>query len=31
MVVPTPEAGKVPILVFKPGEFHGLYNPWGCK
>ena len=20
-----------PILVFWPGEFHGLYSPWGCK
>ena len=18
------------VLVFWPGEFHGLYNPWGC-
>ena len=22
---------RLPILVFKPGEFHGLYSPWGCK
>ena len=21
----------VPTLVFWPGEFHGLYSPWGCK
>ena len=20
-----------PTLVFWPGEFHGLYSPWGCK
>ena len=20
-----------PIPVFLPGEFHGLYSPWGCK
>ena len=23
------EKGKAPI--FWPGEFHGLYRPWGCK
>ena len=22
---------KLPTLVFWPGEFHGLYSPWGCK
>ena len=22
---------KLPALVFWPGEFHGLYSPWGCK
>ena len=22
---------RLPIPVFLPGEFHGLYNPWGCK
>ena len=22
---------RLPTLVFWPGEFHGLYNPWGCK
>ena len=22
---------RVPTLVFWPGEFHGLYSPWGCK
>ena len=21
----------LPTLVFWPGEFHGLYSPWGCK
>ena len=21
----------LPIPVFCPGEFHGLYSPWGCK
>ena len=26
------EKGKVlPTPVFWPGEFHGLYNPWGHK
>ena len=25
------EKGKVPTPVFWPGEFHGLYSPWGCK
>jgi len=22
---------RLPISVFWPGEFHGLYRPWGCK
>ena len=22
---------RLPTLVFWPGEFHGLYNPWGRK
>ena len=22
---------KLPTLVFWPGEFQGLYNPWGLK
>ena len=22
---------QVPTPVFWPGEFHGLYSPWGCK
>ena len=33
-----PWVGKIPwrrerlsTLVFWPGEFHGLYSPWGCK
>ena len=21
----------LPTPVFWPGEFHGLYHPWGCK
>ena len=21
----------LPTPVFWPGEFHGLYSPWGCK
>ena len=21
----------IPTPVFWPGEFHGVYNPWGCK
>ena len=25
------ENGKVPIQVFWPREFHGLYSPWGHK
>ena len=25
------EKGKAPLLVFWPGEFHGLHSPWGCK
>ena len=27
----TLEKGKVPTPVFWPGEFHGLYSPWGHK
>ena len=23
--------GKATTPVFWPGEFHGLYSPWGCK
>ena len=22
---------RLPTLVLWPGEFHGLYSPWGCK
>ena len=22
---------RLPTSVFRPGEFHGLYSPWGCK
>ena len=25
------EKGKAPTPVFWPGEFHGLYSPWGRK
>ena len=25
------EKEKLPVLVFWPGEFHGLYSPWGHK
>ena len=25
------EKGRLPSPVFWPGEFHGLYNPWGHK
>ena len=25
------EKGKLPTPVFWPGEFHGLYSPWGQK
>ena len=25
------EKRKLPTPVFWPGEFHGLYSPWGCK
>ena len=25
------EKGKATISVFWPGEFHGLYSPWGHK
>ena len=28
----SPGEGKdYPLLVFWPGEFHGLYSPWGRK
>ena len=26
-----PQKGKANTPVFWPGEFHGLYSPWGCK
>ena len=22
---------RLPTSVFWPGEFHGLYSPWGCQ
>ena len=22
---------RLPTPAFWPGEFHGLYSPWGCK
>ena len=25
------EKGKATHSIFRPGEFHGLYNTWGCK
>ena len=25
------EEERLPTPVFWPGEFHGLYSPWGCK
>ena len=25
------QKGRLPIPVFWPGEFHGLYSPWGHK
>ena len=25
------ERGRLPTPVFWPGEFHGLYRPWGLK
>jgi len=25
------EKERQPSPVFGPGEFHGLYSPWGCK
>ena len=25
------EKGLLPTPVFRPGEFHGLYNPWDRK
>ena len=27
----NPWVGKIPTPVFWPGEFHGLYSPWGCR
>ena len=27
----TLEKGGLPTPVFWPGEFHGLYSPWGRK
>ena len=27
----SPGEGKGYTPVFWPGEFHGLYSPWGCK
>ena len=27
----SPGEGGLPAPVFWPGEFHGLYSPWGCK
>ena len=28
----SPGEGKgYPFQYFWPGEFHGLYSPWGCK
>ena len=29
--VRSPGWGRLPTPVFWPGEFHGLYSPWGCK
>jgi len=25
------EKGRLPTPLFWPGEFHGLYSPWGGK
>ena len=25
------EKQRQPSPVFWPGEFHGLYSPWGCR
>ena len=25
------EGNRLPTPVFWPGEFQGLYSPWGCK
>ena len=25
------EKGRIPTSLFWPGEFHGLYSPWGHK
>ena len=30
-LVRSPGEGKLPTPVFWPGEFHGLYSPWGHK
>ena len=27
----SPGEGNLPTPVFWPGEFHGLYSPWGHK
>ena len=27
----SPEEGKGSPLQYWPGEFQGLYSPWGCK
>ena len=27
----SPGEGDGNPLVFLPGEFHGLYSPWGCR
>ena len=27
----SPGRERLPTPVFWPGEFHGLYGPWGCK
>ena len=29
--VPSLGWERLPTPVFWPGEFHGLYSPWGCK
>ena len=28
---PLEKGKKIPTPVFWPGEFHGLYSPWGHK
>ena len=31
-ILPTePQGEQLPSQVFWPGEFHGLYSPWGHK